>query len=47
MNKQIKEMTDLELAKALGNLYQQFMQIQQNLVAINQELEKRSPKKES
>jgi hypothetical protein len=39
--KQIKDLTDLELAEAQGNLYTQFMQIQGNLIGINQEIQKR------
>jgi hypothetical protein len=40
----IKTLSDLELAKLQGSLYQQLMQTQGNLIAINQELEKRTPK---
>jgi hypothetical protein len=42
----ITKMTDLELAKLQGSLYQQLMQTQGNLIAINQELDKRTPKVE-
>lgn len=41
MNK-LKDMTDLELAQAQGQLYPQLMQVQQNLIAINKELENRA-----
>lgn len=37
----LSKMTDLELAQAQGKLYQQLMQVQSNLIAINQEIEKR------
>jgi hypothetical protein len=47
MNTDINKMTDLELAKIQGNLYQQFMQIQGNLIAISQEIEKRGLKMET
>ena len=46
MDKQLKDYTDLELAKLQGQLYQQFMQTQGNLIAINQEIERRIPKVE-
>jgi len=46
MNPDISKMTDLELAKIQGQVYQQLMQAQQNLLILNQELEKRTPKKE-
>lgn len=39
--KKINEFTDLELAQAQGNLYQQLMQIQGNLIAINEEIKRR------
>jgi hypothetical protein len=38
----LKDMTDLELAQAQGQLYPQLMQVQQNLIAINKELENRA-----
>ena len=41
-----KDYTDIELAKLQGNLYQELMRIQGNLIAINQEIDKRTPKKE-
>lgn len=43
----ITKMTDLELAKLQSEQYQLFMQTQRNLMAINQELDKRTPKKEN
>jgi len=42
--KPLDKYTDLELAKLQGQLYQQFMQIQGNLIAVNGEIEKRTPK---
>jgi hypothetical protein len=42
----LKTATDLELAELQGNLYQQFMQIQGNLIAINNEIRLRKPKLE-
>ena len=42
----ITKMTDLELAKLQGQMYQELMRVQGNLIAINQELEKRTPKAE-
>ena len=44
MNKELKDFTDLELAKLLGQLYQELMRVQGNLIAVNQEIEKRTPK---
>jgi hypothetical protein len=44
MDKKLSEYTDLELAKAQGSQYQEFMKIQGNLIMINQEIEKRTPK---
>jgi hypothetical protein len=41
MDKTIQEMTDLELALLLDQQYQTLMQTQNNLMIINQELEKR------
>lgn len=38
----IQKLTDLELAKLQGQTYQEFMRVQQNLIIINQEIEKRS-----
>jgi len=43
---ELSKMSDLDLAKAQGQLYQQFMQIQGNLIAINGEIDKRTPKVE-
>jgi hypothetical protein len=40
-SKQIKDLSDLELAEASGQLYQQLMMAQQNLIAINEEIKKR------
>lgn len=40
----INKATDLELAEALGQLYRQFMQIQDRLININQEIKARKPK---
>ena len=40
----INKATDLELAEAQGSLYNQLMQIQGNLLAINQEIKARKPK---
>lgn len=34
-------MTDLDLAKIQGKLYQDFVRIQGNLIAVNQEIETR------
>ena len=42
----ITKMSDLELAKLQGQLYQDLMRVQQNLMTVNQELEKRTPKDE-
>jgi thiamine pyrophosphokinase len=44
MDKTLKDMTDLELAKLQGNMYQQLMMTQQNLIALNQEIDRRTPK---
>lgn len=44
MNTDITKSTDLELAQMQGTIYQQLMQAQQNLLILNQELEKRSKK---
>ena len=46
MNKELKDFTDLELAKLQGQMYQELMRVQGNLIAINQEIEKRTPKAE-
>ena len=46
MNKELKDFTDLELAKLQGQLYQNLMQIQGNLLAVNQEIERRTPKED-
>jgi hypothetical protein len=43
-SKQIKDLSDLELAEASGQLYQQLMMVQQNLIAINEEIKKRKEK---
>lgn len=40
-NKPLESFSDLELAKIQGQLYQQLMQIQGNLLAVNQEIDKR------
>ena len=45
MNQDITKMSDLELAKLQGQVYQQLMQAQSNLMVINKEIEKRTPKK--
>ena len=37
----LKTFSDLELAKMQGNMYQQLMQVQGNLIIINQEIDKR------
>jgi|WetSurMetagenome_2_1015567.scaffolds.fasta_scaffold877793_3 hypothetical protein len=37
----IEDLKDLELADASGILYQQLMQIQQQLISINTEIQKR------
>jgi hypothetical protein len=42
----LDKMTDLQLAKVQGQLYQQLRQIEGNLLAVNQEIEKRTPKVE-
>lgn len=40
--------TDLELAEMLASQYQEFMRVQANLIAINQEIAKRKvPKGEN
>lgn len=43
MEKQLKDFTDLELGKAQGQLYQEFIRIQGNLIAVNQEITRREP----
>ena len=43
-NKQICEMTDLELAEVQGQQYQLLMQVQNNLLAVNNEIVKRKAK---
>ncbi len=40
----ISKLSDLELAKIQGKVYQDLIQAQGNLAAINIELEKRTPK---
>lgn len=49
-NKSLNEYTDLELAEISGQVYQQLMSVQQNLIAINGEIQNRKsdikPKKE-
>ncbi len=40
--KQLNEWTDLELARMQGSMYQDLMRVQQNLIAINGEIEKRA-----
>jgi hypothetical protein len=47
MNKDIKDFTDLELAEISGSLYQQLMQVQQNLIIINQEIARRKTLKDT
>ena len=42
-NKPIEKFTDLELAKLSGQLYQQLMQVQNNLMVVSREIEKRTP----
>jgi hypothetical protein len=39
----ITKMTDLELAALVAQVYQEFMRVQGNLIAINQEIAKRKP----
>lgn len=46
MNKNIEELTDLELAQALNQIYGQVMNLQNNLLAINAEIDKRKKAKE-
>ena len=41
MNKKIEDFTDLELAELQGQVYQQLIQAQGNLQAINQEIQRR------
>jgi len=41
MNKTLDQFTDLELVKAQGQVYQQIMQNQANLQAINLEVDRR------
>ena len=43
--KQLSEYTDLELAEIASSQYQEFMRVQQNLIAINQEIQKRKAPK--
>lgn len=43
-NKPIDKFTDLELAKLQGELYTSLMQIQNNLIVVRAEIEKRTPK---
>lgn len=40
----LSTVSDLELAKINGNLYQTLMQIQNSLVMVAAEIEKRTPK---
>jgi hypothetical protein len=40
----LTKMTDIELATVLSGLYEQFMRIQGNLIAVNQEISKRAKK---
>lgn len=42
----LSKMSDLQLARVQGQLYNQFMQVKDSIIAINQELEKRTPKVE-
>lgn len=42
-NKPITEYSDLELAKVQSQVYQDLMRVQQNLIAINGEIERRVP----
>jgi len=39
--KQLNEMSDLELGKVSGQLYQELMRIQSNILAVSQEMERR------
>ena len=39
--KQVSEFTDIELAELNGNLHQELMRVQTNLMAINQEIQRR------
>lgn len=45
-NFNINSCTDLELAEMQGQLYNQLIQVQNNLLAINQEIKARKPKVE-
>jgi hypothetical protein len=38
---ELSKMTDLEIAELSGQLYQQFMQTQGNLIAVNSEIKRR------
>jgi hypothetical protein len=42
MEKQLSSFTDLELASVVGQLYQQLITVQNNLMAVNDEVERRS-----
>lgn len=44
MNTELKSMTDLELARVQGQLYQEFIRLQGNLLSINKELQERVSK---
>ena len=46
MNKELKDYTDIELAKAQGAQYQEMLRVQNNLLMINAEIERRTPKVE-
>ena len=39
--KDVKDFTDLELGELQGNLYQDLMRVQTNLMAISQEIQRR------
>jgi hypothetical protein len=40
----ITKLLDIELAKLQGQVYQELMRVQNNLISVNQEIEKRMPK---
>lgn len=39
----ITKISDLELAKLQGQTYQELMRVQNNLLVVNQEIERRTP----
>lgn len=43
----LKKMSDLDLAKVQGQMYQEMLRIQGNLLAINNEINSRTPQVEA